>query len=57
MAADQILVVDQGRVVERGRHTELLQQGGLYRELYETQFREVAAGEVGESGEDYESVA
>ena len=36
--ADQILVVDGGRVVERGRHTELLEQGGLYAELYRTQF-------------------
>jgi ATP-binding cassette subfamily B protein len=36
--ADQILVVDGGRVVERGRHAELLAQGGLYSELYRTQF-------------------
>ena len=36
--ADQILVVDGGRVVERGRHTELLAAGGLYAELYRTQF-------------------
>jgi ATP-binding cassette, subfamily B, bacterial len=36
--ADQILVVDDGRVVERGRHTELLAAGGLYAELYRTQF-------------------
>jgi ATP-binding cassette, subfamily B, bacterial len=36
--ADQILVVDAGRVVERGRHAELLAQGGLYAELYRTQF-------------------
>ena len=57
MAADQILVVDQGRVVERGRHAELLQQEGLYKELYETQFREAAAGEAGGSGDKYESVA
>jgi len=57
MAADQILVVDGGRVVESGRHAELLKQGGLYKELYETQFREAAAGEGRESGENYESVA
>ncbi|HRY12854.1 MAG TPA: ABC transporter ATP-binding protein [Syntrophomonadaceae bacterium] len=57
MAADQILVVDRGRVVESGRHAELLKQGGLYKELYETQFREAAAGEGRESGENYESVA
>jgi ATP-binding cassette, subfamily B, bacterial len=36
--ADQILVVDRGRVVERGRHLELLAAGGLYAELYRTQF-------------------
>ncbi|MCL4521507.1 MAG: ABC transporter ATP-binding protein/permease [Firmicutes bacterium] len=38
LAADQILVVDQGRVVARGRHQELLAEGGLYRVLYEEQF-------------------
>jgi ABC-type multidrug transport system fused ATPase/permease subunit len=37
-SADQILVVDQGRVVDRGTHTELLARGGLYRLLYTTQF-------------------
>ena len=36
--ADQILVVADGRIVERGRHSELLPAGGLYSELYETQF-------------------
>jgi ATP-binding cassette subfamily B protein len=36
--ADQILVVDEGRIVERGRHDELLLEGGLYAELYRTQF-------------------
>jgi ATP-binding cassette subfamily B protein len=36
--ADQILVVDDGRVVERGRHAELLTAGGLYADLYRTQF-------------------
>ena len=34
--ADLILVVDQGRIVERGRHHELLSSGGLYAELYRT---------------------
>lgn len=36
--ADQILVLDQGRIVERGRHEELVAAGGLYSELYRTQF-------------------
>jgi ATP-binding cassette, subfamily B, bacterial len=36
--ADQILVIDSGRVTERGTHTELLAAGGLYAELYQTQF-------------------
>ena len=37
--ADQILVIDEGRIVERGRHDDLINQGGLYAELYQTQFR------------------
>jgi ATP-binding cassette subfamily B protein len=36
--ADQILVLDAGRIVERGTHTELVTAGGLYAELYRTQF-------------------
>ena len=36
--ADQILVLDEGRIVERGRHAELVAAGGLYAELYRTQF-------------------
>jgi ATP-binding cassette subfamily B protein len=40
--ADLILVVDGGRIVERGTHDELLARGGLYAELYETQFRRQA---------------
>jgi len=36
--ADLIVVVDQGRIVQRGRHDELLAEGGLYAELYHTQF-------------------
>jgi ATP-binding cassette, subfamily B, multidrug efflux pump len=35
--ADQILCLDQGRIVERGTHQELLTAGGLYAELYRTQ--------------------
>jgi ATP-binding cassette, subfamily B, bacterial len=37
--ADQILVIDGGRVVERGRHDDLLAAGGVYADLYRTQFR------------------
>jgi ATP-binding cassette subfamily B protein len=36
--ADQIIVVDAGKVVDRGTHDELLQRGGLYAELYRIQF-------------------
>jgi ATP-binding cassette subfamily B protein len=36
--ADQLLVIDDGRVVERGTHASLLAQHGLYAELYHTQF-------------------
>jgi ATP-binding cassette subfamily B protein len=38
LSADQILVIDQGRLVQRGTHEALLEQGGLYRDLYERQF-------------------
>ena len=37
-AADQILVIEDGRVVERGTHADLLAAGGRYEELYRTQF-------------------
>ncbi|MGW0199065.1 ABC transporter ATP-binding protein [Nonomuraea sp. NPDC003201] len=36
--ADEILVIHEGRIAERGRHEELLERGGLYAELYRTQF-------------------
>ena len=39
--ADQVLVIDEGRIVERGTHSELLQRGGLYSDLYRRQFRDV----------------
>ncbi len=38
--ADEILVLDDGRIVQRGSHTDLLAAGGLYRRLYELQFRD-----------------
>jgi ATP-binding cassette subfamily C protein len=37
-AADMILVVEHGRIVERGTHSQLLARGGRYAELYRTQF-------------------
>ena len=36
--ADRIFVLDEGRIVERGTHERLVVAGGLYAELYETQF-------------------
>jgi ABC-type multidrug transport system fused ATPase/permease subunit len=39
LAADLILVLDDGRLVEHGTHQELIERGGLYATLYEHQFR------------------
>ena len=39
LAADEILVVRDGQIVERGRHADLVHAGGTYQELYETQFQ------------------
>ncbi len=43
LAADEILVVKDGAIVERGTHGELVKAGGVYTELYETQFKGVSA--------------
>ena len=40
--ADQILVFDRGRIVDRGAHLELLQRSGFYRDLYELQMQTTA---------------
>jgi ATP-binding cassette subfamily B protein len=42
LAADLILVLNRGKIVERGTHSELVGLGGLYTQLYETQFRPLA---------------
>jgi ATP-binding cassette subfamily B protein len=42
LAADEILVVKDGEIVERGQHKELVKQGGVYSELYNTQFSRIS---------------
>jgi ABC-type multidrug transport system fused ATPase/permease subunit len=36
--ADRIIVIDNGRIVQEGKHEELIHQDGLYKKLYEMQF-------------------
>jgi ATP-binding cassette subfamily B protein len=47
--ADTVLVVDDGRIVARGSHVELLAEGGLYAELYRTQFEQPSSPVLAES--------
>ena len=42
LAADEILVVKDGEIVERGKHSELVGLGGVYTELYNTQFKRIS---------------
>lgn len=53
--ADQILVIDGGRVNERGTHDELLAAGGLYADLYRTQFTRRPARQAGGNGGNAEN--
>ena len=53
--ADQILVMEQGRIVERGTHSELLSQAGPYRKLYEHQFK-IEIDQFVNPGEDFTEV-
>ncbi|SFA45470.1 ATP-binding cassette, subfamily B/ATP-binding cassette, subfamily B, MsbA [Parageobacillus thermantarcticus] len=47
--ADEILVVEQGRIVERGTHDELLRQNGLYKRIYDIQYQDRATVLQGEA--------
>ncbi|HEY8592230.1 MAG TPA: ABC transporter ATP-binding protein/permease [Sphingomicrobium sp.] len=49
--ADQIIVLDEGRVAERGTHDELLEKGGLYAELWQRQASERLAEAIAEAAE------
>ena len=48
--ADQLLVIDDGRIVQHGTHAELLAAGGLYADLYRTQFADQDEGDDGGPG-------
>ncbi|MBQ6217456.1 MAG: ABC transporter ATP-binding protein [Erysipelotrichaceae bacterium] len=47
LQADKILVISGGKIVEEGKHEELIAMNGVYKQLYETQFRKVISMETG----------
>ncbi|MFW5690858.1 MAG: thiol reductant ABC exporter subunit CydC [Chloroflexota bacterium] len=49
--ADEIIVLDEGRVAERGTHAELLERDGLYRRLYDIQHRIIEASQTPEAAD------
>ncbi len=50
--ADQVLVMQEGQIVERGTHAELLELGAVYSELYRRQFRDEGVGQISQSAVD-----
>ncbi len=52
LQADKILVISDGRIVEEGEHEELLKMDGVYKQLYETQFRKVIEMEGDKKDDD-----
>ena len=56
LAADEILVVKDGMIVERGQHKDLVSAGGVYQELYETQFSKALVPQEEEGRKHHESI-
>lgn len=62
MAADEIVVLEKGKIAEQGKHHDLLEKDGVYRQLYETQFRraiidiqeQIVNGDTSEEGKGNE---
>jgi len=52
LAADKILVMDKGQLVEQGTHEQLIEHAGLYKSLYETQFRQEKMPQVKHPAEE-----